>query len=84
MYNPRKTSRKEMIVPDQIRRIDYFYVTVSDKPGRGHASWLHCKLLGFTYLASRLSRTVRADPNWTSSREIVAPSRRRPRPRGSS
>ncbi|MBZ5626488.1 MAG: ACT domain-containing protein [Acidobacteriia bacterium] len=24
-----------MIVPDQIRRIDYFYVTVSDKPGEG-------------------------------------------------
>jgi hypothetical protein len=26
---------KEMIVPDEIRRMDYYYVTVPDKPGEG-------------------------------------------------
>ena len=27
--------RKETIVPDEIKRIDYFYVTLPDKPSAG-------------------------------------------------
>jgi len=38
------------IVPDQIRRIDYFYLSVPDKPGEGARAWAALQAAGVKLL----------------------------------
>jgi hypothetical protein len=45
-------------VADEIRRIDYYYVSIPDKPGEA------ARILSALLQEPRRSRTVRANPNW--------------------
>jgi len=79
----RRIVAKETIMTDDIRQIDYYYMSVPDKPGEGARilTALHEARVNSVF---RPSRTARADRNSTLSRKTAPLSSRLPGPRNSS
>jgi ACT domain-containing protein len=71
-------------MPDKIKRIDYYYASVPDKPGEGARILAALRDAGVNLIGVSHSHMAHAGPNWILSRKTVPRSRLRQKPQASS